>query len=202
MDENGKKLEKFATLCYPCVLPGGAMGYNENGLFHSVNSLVPKNVCPKKTRETKTDLVKFKINFYNFSSTALFSAAFFLMRAILGARSLAHANEILKDVGMGTSDGFSMNFVYVQRDAFPIFQNIEVAPNSNLLESSLDVHTLKRGESYAHCNKYELNFISCPKGIKGIIHSFSLILILGTFACAWRRMRRDSLPATNEWKPF
>jgi len=75
------------------------------------------------------------------------------MRAMLGAVSLEHAQEILKDVGTGTSDGFSMNFVYYQEHAPPVLQNIEVAPNPHQLESRIDAHSLKLGESYAHCNK-------------------------------------------------
>lgn len=75
------------------------------------------------------------------------------MRALLGAKNLDEAHKLLRDVGTGTSDGFSVNFIYCQPGTEPILENIEVAPNSEVLESRLDVHTLEFGESYAHCNK-------------------------------------------------
>jgi len=106
------------------------MGYNEHGVFHSMDSLVPSLICPDKTPTS------------------------FLMRALLGATSLTHAIDILRDTGSGTADGFSVNFIYAPPGVTPILQNVEVAPNPDLLESKLDIIDVGLGQSYTHCNMY------------------------------------------------
>ena len=74
------------------------------------------------------------------------------MRALLAARNLSRAIDILRDDGSGTCDGFSVNIIFLQKDQEPVVQNIEVAPGPGL-ESQLDIFSVEREMSYAHCNR-------------------------------------------------
>lgn len=56
MDKSGNRLEKFAALCYPGMLPGLAMGFNCNGVVFTINTLVPKLTLDNGTRKKFTVL--------------------------------------------------------------------------------------------------------------------------------------------------
>lgn len=51
IDKSGNRIEKFAALSYPGMLPGLAMGYNHKGLVFTVNTLVPKCTFDNGTRK-------------------------------------------------------------------------------------------------------------------------------------------------------
>lgn len=51
VDKSGNRLEKFAALCYPGMLPGLAMSFNYKGLVFTVNTLVPKETFDYGTRK-------------------------------------------------------------------------------------------------------------------------------------------------------
>ncbi len=51
VDKNGNRLENFAALCYPGMLPGLAMSFNYQGLVFTVNTLVPKEILDYGTRK-------------------------------------------------------------------------------------------------------------------------------------------------------
>ncbi len=62
--------------------------------------------------------------------------------------------DILRDKGTGSSDGFSVNVIFVQGGQEPVVQNIEVAPGLTD-ESVIDVFGVQNGTSYAHCNRFQ-----------------------------------------------
>jgi hypothetical protein len=131
VDENGAVIEDFATLTYPGFLPGYTMGYNKHGFVHCVNT-----ICPANVNEAGTP-----INF--------------ITRALLAAKNTEEVLSILKDTGVGTSDGLSLNFVFANKKEGPVAGNIEVAPNqTGGLESEISVHWVEKGSSYVHCNRY------------------------------------------------
>ncbi|CAG7827918.1 unnamed protein product [Allacma fusca] len=132
-------IENFATLTYPGYLPGGTMGYNEHGIVHSVNSIYPKKRFPTRT------------------------SYLFLLRAILGAKNLREVEDILRDEGSGTHDGFSVNVISTKDSSTPgdviTACNIEVSASQNgSPHSDLYIEYVQMGNSYAHCNKY----LRCP----------------------------------------
>lgn len=51
VDKSGNRLEKFAALSYPGMLPGLAMGCNYKGIAFTVNTLVPKETFDYGTRK-------------------------------------------------------------------------------------------------------------------------------------------------------
>ncbi|KAG4065895.1 hypothetical protein HA402_012573 [Bradysia odoriphaga] len=140
VDKSGNRLEKFAALSYPGMLPGLAMGFNYKGLVFTMNTLVPKETFDYGTPR------------------------FFITRALLAAANHDEVMNIVLDNGTGVGDGFSINICYINQDNVsdkPAMYNIEVAPPKKLNENSefgsvsqVSARSVPPGEIYVHCNKY------------------------------------------------
>lgn len=140
IDKSGNRLEKFAALSYPGMLPGLAMGFNYKGLAFTINTLVPRETFDYGTPR------------------------FIVTRALLAAADHNEVMKILLDDGTGVGDGFSINICYINREDAsekPTMYNIEVAPPKKLNEtpefgsvSQVSVRNVPHGEIYVHCNKY------------------------------------------------
>lgn len=63
------------------------------------------------------------------------------------------AQEILRDRGVGTGDGCSINFTFLKQEGNRIFHNAEMAPGPEK-ESVLQVLSISPGEYMMHCNEY------------------------------------------------
>lgn len=82
------------------------------------------------------------------------SARHFLCRALLAADSMAAAQRILQDAGVGAADGFSANVIHLAKDGGRAFHNFEVAPpKAGSAESQVSVHVVERGQHFIHTNK-------------------------------------------------
>ncbi|KAJ6625694.1 hypothetical protein Bhyg_16180 [Pseudolycoriella hygida] len=163
-DKSGNKFEKFAALCYPGMLPGLAMSFNDKGLVFTINTLVPKST--------------FEIG----------TPRFFLTRALLRAANHEEVMQTLLDNGTGIGDGVSINICYVNKenvDQRPTMYNIEVAPpkfNENLeseRKSEVSVKCVPAGSIYVHCNKYlHLEVLEINESLTSSINRHEAILTL------------------------
>ncbi|CAH2035092.1 unnamed protein product, partial [Iphiclides podalirius] len=127
--EHGAVEERFASLCYAGQLPGYTMGFNENGLVFTINTLSPQNLKPGNTPRT------------------------FITRALLAARDPAEANNILLDQGLGIGNGFSTNMIWTNAKGERQLLNIEVAPDLKNDKSIINVQKYD-SEPLMHCNAY------------------------------------------------
>ncbi|XP_041987165.1 uncharacterized protein LOC121738947 isoform X2 [Aricia agestis] len=125
----GATEERFASLCYAGHLPGYTMGYNNNGLVFSINTLSPMILKPGNTPRT------------------------FITRALLTAKNMADAERILKDEGLGIGNGFSVNMIWTDEKCQRQIYNVEVAPDLNSNSSMLNIHNFDK-EPLIHTNKY------------------------------------------------
>ncbi|XP_076040741.1 C45 family peptidase tan [Oratosquilla oratoria] len=124
------KTEGFTALCYAGHLPGFCMGYNHHGLVFSVNVISPKKVLAGKTPRH------------------------FLCRSLLSAENMVEAQTILRDRGVGSADGFSINMSFTRQEGDHLFHNAEVGPAEEGEESPMSVLTISPGEHLLHTNKY------------------------------------------------
>ncbi|CAK1588133.1 unnamed protein product [Parnassius mnemosyne] len=127
--ELGAVEERFASLSYAGQLPGYTMGFNENGLVFTINTLSPLILKPGNTPRT------------------------FITRALLAARDPAEADKILLDEGLGIGNGFSINMIWTDTKGERTLKNIEVAPDLQADKSSLHVQKYDK-EPLMHCNAY------------------------------------------------
>ncbi|KAJ9586090.1 hypothetical protein L9F63_020287, partial [Diploptera punctata] len=122
--------EHFTSLCYAGSLPGFTMSYNHHGLVFSVNVISAKTLVSGKTPR------------------------YFLTRALLAAENFAQAQQILRDVGCGAADAFSINMTFLNQEGDRLFHNAEVGPAvDGTNESPLNIFTASPGEHIYHCNK-------------------------------------------------
>ncbi|XP_045616266.1 beta-alanyl-dopamine/carcinine hydrolase [Procambarus clarkii] len=126
----GIRSEGFTAYCYPGHLPGYCMGYNHHGLVYSINALYPQTVLAGKTPRH------------------------FLCRALLSAKTMEKAQQILRDRGTGSADGFCVNMSFTMQEGDHLFHNAEVGPAVNSNESPLSILTISPGEHLLHTNKY------------------------------------------------
>ncbi|XP_049884915.1 uncharacterized protein LOC126379941 isoform X2 [Pectinophora gossypiella] len=122
--------ERFASLCYAGHLPGYTMGYNENGLVFSINTLSPMVLKPGNTPRT------------------------FITRALLASKNLSDAKRVLTDEGLGVGNGFSVNMVWSEEGGARALYNVEVAPDLAHDRSLINVHRYET-EPLVHCNLYQ-----------------------------------------------
>lgn len=142
--ERGAIEERFASLCYAGHLPGYTMGYNENGLVFSINTLSPLALKPGNTPRT------------------------FITRALLASKSYADAERILRDEGLGIANGFSINMIWTNKDGERKIYNAEVAPDLKGDRSIINIHNYV-DEPLVHTNIYQR--ISIKEVIGPIIDS-------------------------------
>ncbi|XP_031828088.1 C45 family peptidase tan [Nomia melanderi] len=129
--EPGYQEEKFTSLSYAGFLPGYTMGYNHHGLVYTINTLSAANLRSGKTPR------------------------YFLARALLGATDYDQVQQILKNDGFGSAEGFSVNMTFLTQPGNRMFYNIEVAPCDNdAIQSQLNILNVNPGENTFHCNKY------------------------------------------------
>ncbi|XP_047543774.1 uncharacterized protein LOC125075944 isoform X1 [Vanessa atalanta] len=128
--ELGAIEERFSSLCYAGHLPGYTMGYNENGLVFSINTLSPLVLKPGNTPRT------------------------FITRALLASKSYADAERILRDEGLGIGNGFSMNMIWTNKAGEKQIYNAEVAPDLKGDRSILNIHKYL-DEPLVHTNIYQ-----------------------------------------------
>lgn len=83
----------------------------------------------------------------------MFSARYFLTRALLAAENLVQSQQILRDAGCGAADGVSINMTFLNQEGNRVFHNAEVAPALNAKESPLNILTISPGEHLFHANK-------------------------------------------------
>ncbi|XP_071518888.1 beta-alanyl-dopamine/carcinine hydrolase [Panulirus ornatus] len=126
----GIRREGFTALCYAGHLPGFCMGYNHHGLVFSINVISPKKVLAGKTPRH------------------------FLCRALLSAKTMEKAQQILRDRGTGSADGFSVNMSFTRQEGDHLFHNAEVGPAEEADESPMSILTISPGEHLLHTNKY------------------------------------------------
>ena len=83
------------------------------------------------------------------------TARYFLTRALLGVENYVQAQEILRNEGHGSAEGFSVNMTFLLQEGDRMFHNAEIGPcdNDNAC-SQLNVRTACPGEYLYHCNKY------------------------------------------------
>lgn len=126
----GTQSEGFTALCYAGHLPGFCMGYNHHGLVFSINVIFPQKVLAGKTPRH------------------------FLCRALLSAKTMEAAQQILRDRGTGSADGFSVNMSFTRQEGDHLFHNAEVGPAQDVDESPMSILTLSPGEHLLHTNKF------------------------------------------------
>ncbi|KAG7177996.1 putative Acyl-coenzyme A:6-aminopenicillanic acid acyl-transferase-containing protein 2 [Homarus americanus] len=124
----GTRSEGFTALCYAGHLPGFCMGYNHHGLVFSINIISPQKVLAGKTPRH------------------------FLCRALLSSKTMEKAQQILRDRGTGSADGFSVNMSFTRQEGDHLFHNAEVGPVQDTEESELSILTLSPGEHLLHTN--------------------------------------------------
>ncbi|XP_053623646.1 beta-alanyl-dopamine/carcinine hydrolase isoform X2 [Plodia interpunctella] len=127
--EKGAVEERFSSLCYAGHMPGYTMGFNENGLVFSINTLSPAALKPGNTPRT------------------------FITRALLAAKSFNDAERILIDEGLGIGNGFSVNMIWTEAWGSRQLYNVEVAPDLKANRSLLDIRKFDN-EPLVHCNIY------------------------------------------------
>ena len=110
---------------------------------------------------------------------------------MLAAENYEQVIEILKDSGVGSADGCSINLTFVNDFDERKFYNIEMGPAlPSMNESQLDIVIVGDGETLLHCNNYlrlkipefhdpymsatkermkTLQKFSEPKSLKGVI---------------------------------
>lgn len=79
-----------------------------------------------------------------------------MARALLSAESNERAEEILRNEGYGSAEGFSVNMTFLDDNYYGerIFKNIEIGPVENEKTSSrLDIVKASPGGFLYHCNK-------------------------------------------------
>lgn len=128
--EHGAIEERFASLCYAGHLPGYTMGYNENGLVFSINTLSPLMLKPGNTPRT------------------------FITRALLASKNYADAERILRDEGLGIANGFSVNMIWTNKNGEQQIYNAEVAPDLKADRSIVNVRKYT-DEPLIHTNIYQ-----------------------------------------------
>ncbi|KAJ0183947.1 hypothetical protein K1T71_000370 [Dendrolimus kikuchii] len=128
--EHGATEERFASLCYAGHLPGYTMGYNENGLVFSINTLSPLNLKPGKTPRT------------------------FITRKLLSAQNYNEAEKIILDEGLGIGNGFSVNMIWSDNWGRRQLFNVEVSPNLTADRSTVTVQKYDK-DPLVHCNIYQ-----------------------------------------------
>lgn len=73
---------------------------------------------------------------------------------MLAAENFEQAQKILRDLGCGAAEGFSVNLTFLNQEGVRLFHNAEISPAYENNESGLNVLTISRGESSIHCNTY------------------------------------------------
>lgn len=77
-----------------------------------------------------------------------------MARALLGATDYDEAQQILKNDGFGSAEGFSVNMTFLTQEGNRMFYNVEVGPCDNdAIQSQLNVLNVNPGENTFHCNK-------------------------------------------------
>nr|XP_021194703.2 uncharacterized protein LOC110379374 isoform X1 [Helicoverpa armigera] len=122
--------ERFASLCYAGQMPGYTMGYNENGLVFSINTLSPLILKHGNTPRT------------------------FITRAMLRAKNFGEIEQILRDEGLGIGNGFSVNMIWTNSWGDRQIYNVEVSPDLKGDRSQLNIQKYDK-EPLVHCNKYQ-----------------------------------------------
>ena len=69
------------------------------------------------------------------------------------ASNLVEVIDIVRDVGTGIADAFSLNIHFAKQDGSPVFHNVEIGPKAGVPESDISVLTLTHGGFHSHCNK-------------------------------------------------
>ncbi|CAG9558673.1 unnamed protein product [Danaus chrysippus] len=128
--ELGAVEERFASLCYAGHMPGYTMGYNENGLVFSINTLSPLELKPGNTPRT------------------------FITRALLASKNFSDAERILRDEGLGIGNGFSINMIWSDKCGDQKIYNVEVAPDLKADRSVLNINNYV-DEPLIHTNIYQ-----------------------------------------------
>ncbi|XP_039763474.1 uncharacterized protein LOC120636190 isoform X1 [Pararge aegeria] len=128
--EKGAVEERFASLCYAGHMPGYTMGYNENGLVFSINTLSPLILKPGNTPRT------------------------FITRALLSSKNFAESEKILRDEGLGIGNGFSINMIWTDNKGDRKIYNAEVAPDLTGDRSLVNIHGFA-DEPLVHTNIYQ-----------------------------------------------
>ncbi|XP_028033174.1 uncharacterized protein LOC114245264 isoform X1 [Bombyx mandarina] len=127
--EHGAVEERFSSLCYAGHMPGYTMGYNENGMVFSINTLSPLLLKPGNTPRT------------------------FITRKLLSAKSFPDAERILRDEGLGIGNGFSVNMIWTDTWGDTKLYNVEVAPDLKGDRSLVHVQKYDQ-DTLVHCNIY------------------------------------------------
>ncbi|XP_026741591.1 uncharacterized protein LOC113503716 isoform X2 [Trichoplusia ni] len=133
--DHGAVEERFSSLCYAGHMPGYTMGYNENGLVFSINTLSPLVLKPGNTPRT------------------------FITRAMLSAKNFSDAERILRDEGLGIGNGFSVNMIWTTSWGHREVYNVEVSPDLKADRSLLNIQKYDK-EPLVHCNRYQRTNIS------------------------------------------
>ncbi|XP_025208980.1 uncharacterized protein LOC112604245 [Melanaphis sacchari] len=123
--------EKFKALTYAGHLPGYASGHNHYGLVFSINTIfVSKPLRGKIPRE-------------------------FITRALLSSRAdLGEILDILTNEGVGTADGFNVNFgfLHVPKES-RVFHTVEVTPKVDCDKSEVYLADFGIGNNSIHTNR-------------------------------------------------
>ncbi|XP_027849361.2 uncharacterized protein LOC114128947 [Aphis gossypii] len=123
--------EKFEALAYAGHLPGYASGHNYYGLVFSINTIfVSKPLRGKIPRE-------------------------FITRALLSSRAdLGEILDILTNEGVGTADGFNVNFgfLHVPKES-RVFHTVEVTPKTDSDRSEVYLADFGIGNNSLHTNR-------------------------------------------------
>ncbi|KAL5243911.1 hypothetical protein ACI65C_011321 [Semiaphis heraclei] len=123
--------EKFEALAYAGHLPGYASGHNQYGLVYSINTIfVSKPLKGKIPRE-------------------------FITRAVLATRAdLGDILDVLTNEGVGTADGFNMNFAFlnVPKES-RVFHTVEVTPKTDSDRSEVYLSDFGMGSNSLHTNR-------------------------------------------------
>lgn len=127
--KNGAVEERFSSICYAGHMPGYTMGFNENGLVFSINTLSALVLKPGNTPRT------------------------FITRKLLAAQSYNEAENILRDEGLGIGNGFSVNMIWSDNGGRRQLLNLEVAPDLKADKSMVTIQKYDK-DPLIHCNMY------------------------------------------------
>jgi Acyl-coenzyme A:6-aminopenicillanic acid acyl-transferase len=102
-------------------------------------------------------------SYLNQQLNLLSPARHFITRALLAAENYDQAINILKDIGVGSADGCSINLTFLNNFDQRKFYNIEMGPAlASTDESRLDIDIVEGGGVSVHCNNYlRLNVEEC-----------------------------------------
>lgn len=108
--------ETFSSLCYAGHLPGFCMNFNKYGFVFTINVIEALDILSNKTRtiiytSINEHVYNLILNLLNLKNNN--KARHFLTRALLSARDMQEALQVIRDTGTGSAHGFCVNMAFL-----------------------------------------------------------------------------------------